>query len=242
MSRAAEHEQKTVRIDVSTISGIEPAFSVHDRPVFRFLIVIAYENIRTARRDLADGSQEAARRAKIPVLDGADIDHLAEIFAYPGRIAGVEHRDRQGGDARRIDPPLVFGILYGVSAGYRFYNFTQPEPVFMVFADFSDAFGLREYLQKNIGFSFDVNTGADLMPDFKKPGSVLNQPYESFVNVSTRNLIPIGNGMALDLSVGLTNAGLTGNLLNTSLKDFQFIPTIGLKLNYSLDNYLLRWK
>jgi dimethylamine--corrinoid protein Co-methyltransferase len=41
-------------------------------------------------RDLVEGSQEAARRAKIPALDEADIAHLAEIFAYPGRIAGVE--------------------------------------------------------------------------------------------------------------------------------------------------------
>jgi len=42
------------------------------------------------RRDLVEGSEEAARRAKIPPLDEADIERLAEIFAYPGRIAGVE--------------------------------------------------------------------------------------------------------------------------------------------------------
>jgi dimethylamine---corrinoid protein Co-methyltransferase len=42
------------------------------------------------RRDLVAGSEDAARRAKIPVLDDGDIERLAEIFAYPGRIAGVE--------------------------------------------------------------------------------------------------------------------------------------------------------
>jgi dimethylamine---corrinoid protein Co-methyltransferase len=42
------------------------------------------------RRELAAGSEDAAQRAKIPPLDEADIDRLTEIFAYPGRIAGVE--------------------------------------------------------------------------------------------------------------------------------------------------------
>jgi len=42
------------------------------------------------RRDLVEGSQAAAHRAKIPPLDEADLEHLTEIFAYPGRIVGVE--------------------------------------------------------------------------------------------------------------------------------------------------------
>jgi dimethylamine---corrinoid protein Co-methyltransferase len=41
-------------------------------------------------RDLRDGSQEAARRAHVPLLDDADIEHLAAIFSHPGRITGVE--------------------------------------------------------------------------------------------------------------------------------------------------------
>jgi dimethylamine--corrinoid protein Co-methyltransferase len=40
--------------------------------------------------DLVEGSEAAARRAKIPPLDDADVEGLTEIFAYPGRIAGVE--------------------------------------------------------------------------------------------------------------------------------------------------------
>ena len=42
------------------------------------------------RRDLVAGSEDAARRAKVPPLDDAEIERLAEIFAYPGRIAGVQ--------------------------------------------------------------------------------------------------------------------------------------------------------
>jgi dimethylamine--corrinoid protein Co-methyltransferase len=41
-------------------------------------------------RDLVEGSEDAARKAKIPALDDADIERLMAIFAYPGRIAGVE--------------------------------------------------------------------------------------------------------------------------------------------------------
>jgi len=42
------------------------------------------------RRDLRDGSEQAARRAHIPPLDDADLEHLADIFLHPGRVTGVE--------------------------------------------------------------------------------------------------------------------------------------------------------
>ena len=42
------------------------------------------------RRDIVQGSEVAARRAKIVPLDDSEVDRLAEIFAYPGRIVGVE--------------------------------------------------------------------------------------------------------------------------------------------------------
>jgi len=42
------------------------------------------------RRDLSDGSEQAARRAHIVPLDDADLDRLEELFSHPGRITGVE--------------------------------------------------------------------------------------------------------------------------------------------------------
>ena len=42
------------------------------------------------RRDVVQGSEDAARRAGIPALDDGEIDYLVELFAYPGRITGVE--------------------------------------------------------------------------------------------------------------------------------------------------------
>ena len=42
------------------------------------------------RRDVVEGSEDAARRAGIPVLDDGEVDYLVELFAYPGRITGVE--------------------------------------------------------------------------------------------------------------------------------------------------------
>ena len=41
------------------------------------------------RQDLLDGSQEAAKKGKIPELTGSDFDQLFEIFAEPGRIVSV---------------------------------------------------------------------------------------------------------------------------------------------------------
>ena len=41
-------------------------------------------------QDLRAGSEDAARRARIPVLDDADVERLAEIFSHRGRITGVD--------------------------------------------------------------------------------------------------------------------------------------------------------
>ena len=41
------------------------------------------------RRELVEGSEAAAARAKIPALEANEIDYLHDLFAYPGRIAGV---------------------------------------------------------------------------------------------------------------------------------------------------------
>lgn len=42
------------------------------------------------RRDVVEGSEDAARRARIPALEEHEIDYLVDLFAYPGRITGVE--------------------------------------------------------------------------------------------------------------------------------------------------------
>ena len=42
------------------------------------------------RRDLAEGTEAAASRARIPPLDSNEIDYLFDLFAYQGRIAGVQ--------------------------------------------------------------------------------------------------------------------------------------------------------
>ena len=41
------------------------------------------------RRELVEGSEAAAVKAKIPALETNEIDYLHDLFAYPGRIAGV---------------------------------------------------------------------------------------------------------------------------------------------------------
>jgi dimethylamine---corrinoid protein Co-methyltransferase len=41
------------------------------------------------RRELVEGSEAAATKAKIPALETNEIDYLHDLFAYPGRIAGV---------------------------------------------------------------------------------------------------------------------------------------------------------
>jgi dimethylamine--corrinoid protein Co-methyltransferase len=41
------------------------------------------------RRELEAGSEAAAAKAKIPALEANEIDYLHDLFAYPGRIAGV---------------------------------------------------------------------------------------------------------------------------------------------------------
>lgn len=42
------------------------------------------------RRDVVEGSEDAARRAGIPALDAREIDYVVDLFSYPGRITGVE--------------------------------------------------------------------------------------------------------------------------------------------------------
>ncbi len=42
------------------------------------------------RRDLSEGSEDAARRGKIPALDEREIDYLFDLFASPRRIVGVQ--------------------------------------------------------------------------------------------------------------------------------------------------------
>jgi len=42
------------------------------------------------RREVVEGSEDAARRARIPALDENEVDYLVDLFAYPGRITGVE--------------------------------------------------------------------------------------------------------------------------------------------------------
>lgn len=50
------------------------------------VVVLTAEQLRD---DLWSGSEHAARRARIPALTEAEIDHLFDIFAHPGRITGV---------------------------------------------------------------------------------------------------------------------------------------------------------
>ena len=46
------------------------------------------------RHDLVEGSEDAARRGKVPALDEREIDYLFDLFAFPGRIVGVRARPR----------------------------------------------------------------------------------------------------------------------------------------------------
>ena len=41
------------------------------------------------RRELVEGSEAAAGKAKIPALDANEIDYLHDLFCHPGRITGV---------------------------------------------------------------------------------------------------------------------------------------------------------
>jgi dimethylamine--corrinoid protein Co-methyltransferase len=43
-----------------------------------------------ARRDLEDGTREAAERGNVPVLSKEELQHLLEIFSSPHRFIGVE--------------------------------------------------------------------------------------------------------------------------------------------------------
>lgn len=45
------------------------------------------------RRELVEGSEAAAAKGKIPALEANEIDYLHDLFAYPGRIAGVSPGD-----------------------------------------------------------------------------------------------------------------------------------------------------
>jgi dimethylamine--corrinoid protein Co-methyltransferase len=51
---------------------------------------VVFLSLEELRRHLRDGSEDAARRARIPQLDDADIERLVELFSHPGRITGVE--------------------------------------------------------------------------------------------------------------------------------------------------------
>ena len=42
------------------------------------------------RADLIAGSEAATKRAKVPLLDDDEIDHLLEIYASPARFMGVD--------------------------------------------------------------------------------------------------------------------------------------------------------
>jgi dimethylamine--corrinoid protein Co-methyltransferase len=42
------------------------------------------------RRDVVEGSLDACRRARIPALDENEVDELVALFAYDGRITGVQ--------------------------------------------------------------------------------------------------------------------------------------------------------
>jgi hypothetical protein len=40
------------------------------------------------RRELEEGTEAAAKRAKVPPLDSAELDHLLDLYASPGHDAG----------------------------------------------------------------------------------------------------------------------------------------------------------
>ena len=52
------------------------------------------------RADLVAGSEDAAKKGKIPTLDADDYDYLYEMFASPSRIWGVE-RGQPAGSPRK---------------------------------------------------------------------------------------------------------------------------------------------
>ena len=42
------------------------------------------------RRDIIEGSEAAAKKAKIPVLEEREVEYLVDMFACPSRVWGVE--------------------------------------------------------------------------------------------------------------------------------------------------------
>jgi dimethylamine--corrinoid protein Co-methyltransferase len=40
-------------------------------------------------RELVEGSEDAARRGKVPPLEERELEHLHDLFAFPGRVVGV---------------------------------------------------------------------------------------------------------------------------------------------------------
>ena len=42
------------------------------------------------RRELEEGTEAAAKRAKVPPLDSAELDHLLDLYASSSRFTGVD--------------------------------------------------------------------------------------------------------------------------------------------------------
>ena len=82
------------------------------------------------REDIEDGVATAARRAKVPGLDEAELDHLLEIFASPARFSAVDIGDEvilsyDGTGTQqneRIDGLILYEQFLGADSGELFHQ------------------------------------------------------------------------------------------------------------------------
>ena len=67
------------------------------------------------RRDIVEGSEAAAVKAKVPVLEENEVDYLVDMFCCPSRVWGVERgheavMTKDGGTNTLISSRLSSGI------------------------------------------------------------------------------------------------------------------------------------
>ena len=81
------------------------------------------------REDILEGSEAAARKAKIPALTDADRDYLFEMFTCPSRIWGVSRGNeaimsKDGGTNTLISSRLSCGVAapIGREAAVRLFE------------------------------------------------------------------------------------------------------------------------
>ncbi len=85
------------------------------------------------RADLVAGSEDAARKGKIPTLESAELDDLLEMFVSPSRIWGVERGceailTKDGSTNSLYSAQLSSGVGLPLSREQAFRTFERPSP------------------------------------------------------------------------------------------------------------------